>query len=267
MFFASFLIIILGLVLGSFANCVVWRLYRQETIMGRSYCPLCHKKIWWYDNIPLLSYIILRGRCRFCRKLISWQYPVVEALVAILFFFFWFKHLGFIWRDFDFLMTAIGSLSFWLPLWRDLLAVWAFTVIFIFDLRFYLVSNLIVWPFALCFIIINLLLGASWLALLITMASAALFFGLQFILTRGRGLGEGDIWLGLLLGALFPDGERLVLAILSAYLLGTIVGVGLILLGRKNWGSKIPLGVFLALGALLALAYGSELLSIYWQLL
>ena len=154
-----------------------------------------------------------------------------------------------------------------MPLWRVLLAVWAFTVIFIFDLRFYLVSNLIVWPFALCFIIINLLLGASWLALLITMASAALFFGLQFILTRGRGLGEGDIWLGLLLGALFPDGEMLVLAILSAYLLGTIVGVGLILLGRKRWGSKIPLGVFLALGALLALAYGSELLSIYWQLL
>ena len=95
------IIIALGLSFGSFANCLVWRLYRQEKISGRSYCPRCLKKLWWYDNIPLFSYLRLGGRCRFCHQPISWQYPAVEVIVAGLFVFFWFKHLGFAWVDLE----------------------------------------------------------------------------------------------------------------------------------------------------------------------
>ncbi|MDD3285135.1 MAG: prepilin peptidase [Patescibacteria group bacterium] len=258
------IIIALGLSFGSFANCLVWRLYRQEKISGRSYCPRCLRQLWWHDNIPLFSYLRLGGRCRFCRQPISWQYPAVEAAVAILFVFFWFKHLGFIWPDAESL-GLFFNLNFWLALVRDYLAVFVLTVVFVFDLRFYLVSNAVVMPAAIVFAGLNLLLGASWYVLLLGIAGALAFFGLQFILTRGRGLGEGDIWLGLLLATLFPNWSLLILAILSAYLLGTAVGLALIIAGRKEWGSKLPLGVFLALGALITLAWGPALVAAYWS--
>ena len=93
-----------------------------------------------------------------------------------------------------------------------------------------------------------------------------LFFGLQYLLTRGRGLGEGDICLGLLLGAIFPEWSLLITAILSAYLVGTVVGLMLIISGHKSWGSKLPLGVFLAIGALLTLIWGENIVHYYLQL-
>ncbi len=261
----SLIIFFLGLALGSFANCLIWRLYRQEKISGRSYCPHCQHQLAWYENIPLLSYVRLRGRCRYCRQTIAWQYPAVEAVVAVLFTFFWFKHLNFTWLDPESLALILGDYNFWLILLRDFLAAWVLTVVFVFDLRFYLVSTLVVLPASAAFIILNLLLGASWLTLLGTILVAVIFFGLQFILTRGRGLGEGDIWLGLMLGALFPDWSLLILAILASYLIGTAVGLALIASGHKSWGSKLPLGVFLALGAIIALAWGPSIISSYWR--
>lgn len=264
MFLFLIIIVLLGLSLGSFANCLVWRLYKQEKISGRSYCPRCAKQLLWHDNIPLLSYLFLKGRCRFCKQSISWQYPAVEAVVAILFVLFWFKHLGFVWLDPENLALALNS-AFWLLLIRDYIAIFALSIIFVFDLRFYLVSNAVVLPAAVILGVLNLILGASWLSLLLGIAGVLAFFGLQFILTRGRGLGEGDIWIGLLLAALFPDWSVLILAILSAYLLGTLVALVLIATRKKEWGSKLPLGVFLALGALIALSWGPAIVSAYWS--
>lgn len=265
-FFFLLIIILLGLSLGSFINCLVWRLYRQEKIYGRSYCPKCLKQLLWHDNIPLFSYLRLGGRCRFCRQKISWQYPVVEVAVALLFVFFWLKQLDFNYLQAETLITATQAPHFWWLLLRDYLAVWVLTIIFVFDLRFYLVSNLVVLPAAAIFIILNLFLGASWQALLLSIVVAVAFFGLQFILTRGKGLGEGDIYLGLLLGALFPDWGLLIVAILSAYVLGTITGISLIATGHKSWGSKLPLGVFLAVGALIALLWGETIITAYLSL-
>src|SRR3989339_1478799 len=79
------LIFILGLIIGSFLNCLVWRLHVGKTLGGRSQCTRCHKKIFWYDNIPVISFLVLKGRCRHCKKKISWQYPLVELATAILF--------------------------------------------------------------------------------------------------------------------------------------------------------------------------------------
>ena len=78
-------IFLFGLIIGSFLNCLIWRLHQEESLGGRSYCPNCRHKLFWYDNIPLLSFILLCGRCRYCQKKISWQYPLVELAVAILF--------------------------------------------------------------------------------------------------------------------------------------------------------------------------------------
>lgn len=267
MFLSTIIVALLGLSLGSFANCLIWRLYRQEKVSGRSYCPRCRHQLFWYDNIPLLSYLCLRGHCRFCKKSIFWQYPAVELAVAVLFVFFWLQAFDFAWLDFEALAVAIQPVSFWLALIRNWLAAWALVVIFVFDLRFYLIPNTVVVPMAVAFLVINLFLGTPWFFLAATIAAGGAFFGLQFLLTRGRGLGEGDIWLGLLLGALFPDWGLLIVAVLSAYLSGTVVGLSLIAAGRKSWGSKLPLGVFLACGAIIALAWGQALIDSYWRLL
>jgi prepilin signal peptidase PulO-like enzyme (type II secretory pathway) len=266
MLFVTTIIILLGLALGSFANCLIWRLYKQESIIGRSYCPLCKNKLNWYHNIPLLSFLFLKGHCHFCKQKISWQYPLVELGMVFLFLLFWFKSLNFQYLDGESLFILMQSPSFYLHLLRDLVAAWVMTVIFVFDLRYYLVSNFVVWPAALFFIVINLCLGVIWWHILLAMAVSVVFFGAQYLLTRGRGLGEGDIWLGLLLGVLLPDLNSLITAILSAYLIGSVVGVSLIMAGHKSWGSKLPLGVFLALGALIALIWGENILHYYWQL-
>jgi prepilin signal peptidase PulO-like enzyme (type II secretory pathway) len=266
MILLTIIILMLGLSFGSFANCLIWRLYKGESIVGRSHCPLCKNILRWYHNIPLLSYVFLRGRCYFCHKKISWQYPLVEFSVAFLFLLFFWQLLDFKYVADESLWLLLQEPSFYLYLVRDLLAAWAMTIIFAFDLRYYLISNFVVWPASVFFIIINLFLGVIWWQILLSMVAAVLFFGLQYLLTRGRGLGEGDIWLGALLGAMFPDWELLITAILSAYLIGTVTGLTLIIGGHKSWGSKLPLGVFLAIGAILTLIWGENIIQYYWQL-
>jgi leader peptidase (prepilin peptidase) / N-methyltransferase len=266
MLFLSLIVFLLGLSLGSFANCLIWRLYKEEKIIGRSHCPLCGGLIAWYDNIPVLSFLWLKGRCRHCRANISWQYPVVELVMAALFLFFWFKQLNFTWLNISDLFIVLNSTSFYLELGFLYLVSFVLLVIFVFDLRYYLVSTLLVWPATLIFLILNIALGFSWYLILINMAGAGLFFLLQFVITRGKGIGEGDIWLGVLLGAIFPQIAHLVFAIFSAYIIGSLTGVSLILLGRKSWGSKLPLGVFLAFGAILTLILGEFINTLYYLL-
>lgn len=266
MFFIALIILLLGLSLGSFANCLIWRFYKEEKIIGRSHCPKCKNLIAWYDNIPVLSFIFLKRRCRRCQSKISWQYPMVEIVMALLFLFFWFKQLDFAWLNVNDLSLVLNSLNFYLELGYFYLVIFILVIVFVFDLRYYLVSTLLVWPATFILLILNISLGFSWYLMLINMAGAGMFFLLQFVLTRGRGIGEGDIWLGVLLGAIFPQTIYLVFAIFSAYIIGSLVGVLLIIFGRKSWGSKLPLGVFLAFGAILTLILGEFINTLYLSL-
>lgn len=266
MLFFSLIVFLLGLSLGSFANCLIWRLYKEEKIIGRSHCPLCGGLIAWYDNIPLLSFLWLKGRCRHCRAKISWQYPIVELVMATLFLFFWFQQLNFAWLNVSDLFLALNSVNFYLELGYFYLVSFVLVIVFVFDLRYYLVSTLLVWPATFIFLILNIALGFSWYLILINMVGAGLFFLLQFIITKGKGIGEGDIWLGVLLGAIFPQAIHLMFAIFSAYIIGSLVGVSLIIFGRKSWGSKLPLGVFLAFGAIFTLILGELVKVLYYSL-
>lgn len=263
MIYLSILIFLFGLSLGSFANCLIWRLFQEEKILGRSYCPQCRHKIAWYDNIPLLSYLILGGKCRHCRQVISIQYPVIELSVASLFTLIW-------WQQFDFTILPnlvfweiISSNFFWFHLSYLLLAVWSLIIIFVFDLRYYLVSTLFVWPATVFFVIINILIGVPWPQLLAGMAVGALFFLVQYILTKGKGLGEGDVYLGVFLGSIFSFSFSLLAAIFIAYIIGSLFGVILIIINRKTWSSKLPLGVFLSLGAIITLVWQQDILLLF----
>ena len=141
-------------------------------------------------------------------------------------------------------------------------------LVFIFDFRWYLIPvSALLWSGLVIAILgafaFNQNIGHYIFALLVTVALAALFFGAQYLITRGKGLGEGDIWLGMFLGAAFPNVLELAVAILSAYFIGAIVGIGLLVSGNKKWSSKLPLGVFLSIGAIISLFWGEQIASWY----
>ncbi|MFA5163572.1 MAG: prepilin peptidase [Patescibacteria group bacterium] len=269
-FFLLLSMFVFGLVIGSFLNCLIWRLYKEESLWGRSYCPECRHQIAWYDNIPLLSYIILGGHCRHCHKRISWQYPALELLTGVLFVLAGIKNFGG-WAQLSAYTSSdilfhLSSARFYLSLGRDYFIIAAMMIVLVYDLRWYLISNLVIWPAAVIIFILNIILGLGWLSSLVFALISAGFFWLQFVVTRRRGLGEGDIWLGLLLGFIFPDLPSWWLMIISSYFLGSLVGLALMISGRKKWGSKLPLGVFLAIGAIIILLFGQAIIGYYLTL-
>lgn len=256
-----FIIFIFGLIIGSFLNCLIWRLYKEESLGGRSYCPACRKTIAWYDNIPLVSFILLAGRCRNCKGKISWQYPLVELVTAILFLLVYLNNAI---VDYSLLAFLSQSADFYWQLARDYVIIATLLIVLVYDLRWYLISNLVILPALVLVFVFNVILGYSWLTLLFFAALSSGFFLLQFIITRRRGIGEGDIWLGLLLGVVFPYLPSWWLMIVLAYLLGSLVGLILMIQKKKKWSSKLPLGVFLAASAIIVLIYGQPILDYYF---
>jgi prepilin signal peptidase PulO-like enzyme (type II secretory pathway) len=236
---------ILGLIIGSFLSCFIWRLYNKKSLSGRSYCDFCHKTIAWYDNIPVLSFILLKGRCRYCHKRIPWHYALVEFVTGLLFV------LAFYLADYHWLLLA----KYWF-----LISV--FILIFIMDARWYVILDQISLPAIVIILGLNLALGFDWRGLLISATIGTGFFLIQFLISRGRWLGGGDLRLGLLLGVAF--GWPNVLAVIFlGYGLGALVGIGLLIFKKKHWGSMVPLGTFLSVAAVVIMFYGDQLVQWY----
>ena len=266
--FSVVFVFILGACMGSFLNCLAWRLYHNESLGGRSACPKCHKKISWYDNIPILSFIDLRGRCRHCQKKISIQYPLVELATAILFLFAFTRYFSgneaCLLSAFNFI--AFNAQSFW-PLVRDWLLISFLVVIFIMDLRWYVVADEISLPAIGIILALNLLVGQfSWQQLLSSAVVGAGFFALQYAVSRGRWVGGGDIRIGALMGVAL-GWPNVIIGLMLAYFTGAIVGVFLIAFKKKGMKSPIPFGVFLAPATLVALWWGQAICDWYLNLL
>lgn len=259
--YLAFVFTVLGLIIGSAINSLVWRLAKEVPLSGRSICPSCRRAIHWHDNVPILSYIMLAGRCRFCRAFIPWHYPVVEAAGGLLF-------LAIFWQQYAIYGPFLyPGAAFWLG--SVLAAVIAGTLLFsfVFDASYFLVSNAVIIPGALLAGALRLLLGASWLEMLGVLAISLLFFGGQYLLTRRQGIGEGDIWLGAALALMFPDLAQWLLLIAISYFIGAAVGLSLMFFGLKNRKDKLPLGVFLALGGVISLFFGPQIVDWYLSLL
>ena len=250
-YFTIFIIFLFGLSIGSFVNCLVWRLHENKTILGRSICPHCKHQLAWYDNIPLLSFIFLRGKCRYCGEKISWQYPTVELITALLFVLAFFIHFS----GSNFLLLA-----------RDWFLISVMIIIFIYDLKYYLILDIISLPSILIMFIFNLLLGFNLLNLLISGIIGGSFFLIQFIISKGKWLGGGDIRLGLLMGVSLAWPMSL-FAILLAYVLGSLISVPLLILKKKSFKSEIPLGAFLAPATIITLFWGEVVLNWYLNLI
>lgn len=275
-FFFFFSLFVFGLCAGSFLNVVVYRSNHPEKVKkirgvkaagvigslkifgGRSFCPKCKKQIAWRDNLPLLSFVLLHGRCRWCHSPISRQYPLVELVTTLA----WLG-VGYWWR-----LGVVGGMmnpgsvgaANWMSLPYYLFLVSCLIAIFVSDFLYMTIPDEVVWP-AIVAAGAWGVLGFSGMPLtliaLAGMGAAGLFWLLHSI-TKGRGMGFGDVKLALLIGlALGFTGTMLALFI--AFLTGAVVGVILILIGKKRFGQQIAFGPFLVAGALTALFWGESL--------
>lgn len=267
--FIDLIFFVLGLVIGSFLNVVIYRLETEHSIWrGRSFCPHCKHALSAIELVPLASFLWQRGRCRHCRQPISAQYPLVEIATGIVFVLvFRFLSLSAVVDFFSF--SFLIHYGYWMFVSAILIAV------FVYDLKYMLIpdgliylgmaavflSKLIFSFKSVCYFSFNCPMPD---ALLGAIAGSGLFLFLVLV-SREKWMGWGDVKLGFLLG-LVLGAPKILIALMSAFLLGSIIGVSLIVAGRKGLKSQVPFGPFLIIGFYVALFFGQYLLDKYLAL-
>jgi leader peptidase (prepilin peptidase)/N-methyltransferase len=251
--FLIVLALILGAALGSFGNMLIWRLPREESIIKPpSHCPKCGHRIRFYDNIPILSYLLLRGRCRDCGELISLRYPAIELASSLLFF-------------------GAALKCGWSPatLFYGCFLI-ALLVLALIDIEHWLL------PFAITIPMTVMGVGGAAIGVTLPLGRALLGAGVGLLfflavtyagksLLKREAMGGGDVVFGLMAGV-YLGVERTVVMIFLASLLGAAVSVPLLLLRRKKGSDPIPFGPFLSGGAFVAFFWGDALVRHYLDL-
>lgn len=242
---------LLGLAIGSFLNVVIYRVPRKMKFMlERSLCPHCQKQLKWWHNIPILSFVILRGKCGFCKEKISWRYPLVEILNAAIFLYFYYQ-FG---LSLEFAIFAI--------LGSSLLAI------FFIDLDHQLIPDVITVPVMLIGLGFSMLphgIGIKASALGLLVGGGALYFVaiLGDWLFKKESMGGGDIKMAAMLGA-FVGWQKVLLIFITSALIGLFTSVILMLFSSKLRANRVvPFGPFLALAAAVAVIYGDKIISFY----
>ncbi|HEV7846743.1 MAG TPA: prepilin peptidase [Thermoleophilaceae bacterium] len=234
-----------GSVIGSFLNVVAWRVPRKESLVSPgSRCPHCGADVKAYDNIPVVSWLLLRGRCRNCGGPISARYPLVELATALVF------AAVVAVRGFD------DDLVLELPFVSALIALAAI------DFDHKLLPNRIVYPMAAYGLVATLLVERADLVENLIAGAGAFLFLLVAVIAYPRGMGMGDVKLAGAMGLYL--GLSIIPALLAAFLSGSLVGV--VILAREGaQGRKkaVPFGLFLALGGIVGLLAGPELIDVY----
>lgn len=238
---------LLGLVVGSFLNVVIYRLPRGESLVRPgSHCPKCGADIRWFDNVPLVSWALLHGKCRACGTEISKRYPFVEALTAA-----------------AFLLSAWRFAFSW-----ELLVSWLFVaaliVVAFIDFDHMIIPNKIVLPGALVGLAASIAMHPHrwWVYLAGSLGGAT--FLLLLVLVWPGGMGPGDVKMALFMGAFL--GAEVLVALFLAFLSGAVVGLYLILVKKRSRKSRVPFGPFLAFGSVVALYVGELILRSYLSL-
>lgn len=261
-----FILGLLGLCFGSFTNAVVWRIHEQDTkktkdkklsiLTGRSMCTSCKHELHVHDLIPVFSWLSLGGRCRYCKKNISWQYPVVELLTSLIF---------------------IGSYAFW-PISFDSIGIFqfclwlvfviGFMVLAVYDLKWMILPNRVVYPMIM---LGGVYVLGSCLILKSTLPLSQAFFGvliasglfyILFQISRGKWIGGGDVKLGIAIGLIIGGAAQALLVLFIGSLLGSLVSIPILISGggRKK---KIPFGPFLILATIIVYIFGATITDWY----
>ncbi len=289
-----FFVFLFGLIIGSFLNCLIYRLELSNSahykkwaglswLNGRSYCPHCKHKLTWQDLIPIFSYFVLRSKCRYCQKKISIQYPLVEistALVFLLIFNYQFPIIN--------ELSILNSQTF-INLFFLFYVSSVLIIIFVYDLKYYLIPDKILLPAIIIVFIyrlfenlINWNLIENWslkidnfvplVNYLVSASAAFLFFWLIYLISKGQWMGFGDCKLAILLGLVlgFP---KILLGLFLSFLFGAIIGVWLILLNpspghlKTELKNQIPFAPFLVIGTFAAMIWGQNIINWYVRLI
>jgi len=236
---------VFGAVVGSFLNVVARRLPRGESLVHpRSRCPSCGTQIAGYDNIPIFSWLVLRGRCRHCQAPISPRYPAVELLTAVTFA----------------AVVLVGGLDDDLVL--ELPFVAALIALAGIDYDHKLLPNRIVYPLAVWGLVATVLVDRDDLVEHLVAGAGAFLFLFLAVLAYPRGMGMGDVKLAGAMGLYL--GVSVIPALLIAFLSGSIVGI--VILAREGAAARkkaVPFGIFLALGGIVAVLVGPDLVELY----
>ncbi|MFA6473969.1 MAG: prepilin peptidase [Patescibacteria group bacterium] len=249
----------LGACIGSFLNVVIYRLPRRKSflkIKDRSYCPRCRRGLEWYDLIPVVSYLVLRGKCRKCGKKISPQYILVELSMAILVPLLWWMHGTSVYA----LIGVVGAVGLLIIAWidgqrkvvPDAVSLPTLGALVILQVVYAFVGTDAPWQH-LWHIALASVLGGGW-------------FAAQWFLSKGRWVGSGDIRIGAILGAylgLSLGG----LALFGSYIFGSIWAAVLLSRGKAKFGTQLPFGVFLGLAGILTFLFGHVVVEWYQELI
>jgi len=280
-----FVLSLLGLCFGSFVNALVWRLRMQESpeakkrsnktnskptthnysvLKGRSICPNCQHRLAPLDLLPIVSWLALKGRCRYCKKPISWQYPLVELLTAVLFVAFY------VFWPYPLLNSPLSTL--WFVLWLVILT--GLMALAVYDLKWLILPDKIIKPlFAIGLITAVLQMvfidkshqSLSQVALS-TLIGGGIFWVL-FQVSKGKWIGGGDVKLGFLLGLVLQKPLYAFLYIFIASILGMLYSAPMLLVKKIKPTSKVPFGPFLIIGAIVTLLFGQQIFNWYLSLL
>lgn len=239
-----FISLISGFVMGSFYNVVGFRLPISESfIYPQSHCPNCNNDLIYFDNIPVISYLLLKGKCRFCKVNISIIYPMVELFTGLLFMFAVYKM-----EEFN-LFVSLALISF-------------IIIITITDLYYFIIPNKILLFFLSLFILLRIIYPLDpWYESVIGFLISYVIVFILIVLSRG-GIGAGDLKLLAVLG--FLTGTKIVLlGFILAILFGGLYGFGLLLFKRKNKGDYIPFGPFIGVSILISFYYHERIINLY----
>lgn len=288
------ILIVFGLVFGSFVNALVWRLHQQELaskklkvhnvrkavkakllstfhfplstksdnlsiVHGRSMCPECRHELSALDLVPVFSWLYLRGKCRYCHKPISIQYPLVELITAGLFV------ASYVWWP-----STVSSLLSTMQFATWLLILIGLVSLTVYDLRWMLLPNRLIYPIsglAAVFALINVYFANAPVTALINTALAVLvgggIFYVIFQVSSGKWIGGGDVRLGWMLGLLVATPAKAVLMIFLASVIGSLVSLPLLARGKLKIKASIPFGPFLIAGAIITVLFGADILNWY----
>ncbi|SRR6266496_3250684 len=255
----------IGLAFGSFVGALTWRLHEgKDFVKDRSECEHCHHKLGAKDLIPVVSYVILAGQCRYCRKPISWTAPALEIVMAVLFvasYYFWPLPLT-TWQ-------AWVSFALWLVYLVGLVAL------LVYDLRWMILPNVIIFPLICAAVVESIVryglqVEAGPLDYLQSVAMGILVLGglywVLYTFSRGKWVGYGDVKLGIFMGIALGF-QRSLLGLFLANIIGFIAVLPGVLTGRLKRTSRVPFGPFLIVAFIISFLFGDRLIDWYLHLI
>ncbi len=260
------IIVVLGLSLGSFINALVWRLHKQSTSVrnkhkysitrGRSLCPKCNHRLNALDLIPIVSWLLLRGKCRYCKKPISITYPLIEFITTLLFI------LSYIYWPLKFNSEGIVLFVLWLAILVLVISL------ALYDVRWLKLPNRLVYPLLVA-VLLQVLITVIFfngrsnylLNSLIGLLIGGGVFYLLFQISGGKWIGGGDVKLGGILGLYLGSPSMAILMIFFASVLGILASIPLLTVGKINRKTLIPYGPFLIVATIILRLFGSSIIS------